>query len=155
MILDRAVGRDVEEILRHEQRDESHHLQIRLERAKLLPHLGFLVRVGLIHREAGGKRGFHQRVGLLPRLLRRHIDGDNVLAALDERFEHCLAERLLAMNHDTHSMSLLTLFSLSSRTPYAGPIPHMPGADCWSRIRGELGPGSRAMRSAGMTSLFV
>ena len=33
VILDRAVGRDVEELLRHEQRDERHHLQVGLERA--------------------------------------------------------------------------------------------------------------------------
>ena len=43
MILDRAVGRDVEEFLRHEQRHERHHLQVRLERAEFLPHLRLAV----------------------------------------------------------------------------------------------------------------
>ena len=37
MILDRAVGRDVEKILRHEQRHERHHLQVGLERAEFVP----------------------------------------------------------------------------------------------------------------------
>src|SRR6185503_7882545 len=48
---------------------------------------------------------FHQRVGLLPRLLRRHIDGDNIFAALQQGFEYRFAERLLAVDHDTHSIS--------------------------------------------------
>src|SRR5262249_15090803 len=59
----------------------------------------------LIDRQLGGKRGFFQRVGLLARLLGRHIGGDHILAALDQRLQHGLAERLLAVDDDTHSVS--------------------------------------------------
>ncbi len=37
MVLDRAPGRNVEKFRRHEQRHESHHLQVGLERPKLVP----------------------------------------------------------------------------------------------------------------------
>ena len=96
------MRRDVEEVLRHEQRDERHDLQVGPERAEFLPHLGLLVAIRLIDRQAGRERRFHQGVRLLPRLLRRHIDGDDVLAALQELLEHRLAEGLLAVDHDTH-----------------------------------------------------
>ena len=115
VILDRAVGRDVEEVLRHEQRDEGHHLQVGLERAELLPHLRLAVGGGLIDRKLGGERRFLQRIGLGAFLLGRDIDGDHVLAALDQRFEHGLAEGLLAVNHDTHSVS-------SKARPVAMPV---------------------------------
>ena len=83
VILDRAVGRDVEEFLRHEQRDERHHLQVGLERLELLPHFRLAVGRRLIDRQLGGERRFLQRIGLRALLLRRDIDGDDVLAALD------------------------------------------------------------------------
>ena len=83
VVLDRAVGRDVEEILRHEQRDERHHLQVGLERAEFLPHLRLAVGGRLIDREIGRERRFLQRIGLRAFFLRRDIDGDDVLAALE------------------------------------------------------------------------
>ena len=78
MILDRAVGRDVEEVLRHEQRDEGHHLQVGLERLELLPDLRVLVGRRLIDRQLGGERRFLQRIGLGAFLLRRDIDRDHL-----------------------------------------------------------------------------
>ena len=39
---------------------------------------------------------------MAPGFLRRDVDGDDLLAALEQRLEHRLAERLLAVNHDTH-----------------------------------------------------
>ena len=106
MVLNRAVGRNVEKLFRHEQGDERHHLQVGLERAEFLPHLGLAIRGGLIDRKLGGERRLLERVGLLAWFLGRAIDRDHVLAALDERFEHGLAERLLAMNDDPHGYSL-------------------------------------------------
>ena len=53
-------------------------------------------------RKARGERRLLQRVDLLAFLLGRRIDGDDVLAALDQRLEHRLAEGLLAVNHDPH-----------------------------------------------------
>ena len=102
VILDRAVGRDVEEFLRHEQRDEGHHLEVGLERLELLPHLRLAIGRRLIDRQLGGERRFLQRIGPGAFLLRRDIDGDDVLAALEQRLQHRLAEGLLAVNHDTH-----------------------------------------------------
>jgi hypothetical protein len=110
VILDRAVGRDVEEILRHEQGDEGHHLQVRLQRLELLPHLRVLVGLGLEHRQIGSKRRFLQRIGLGTGLLGRDIDADDVLTALDQRFQHGLAECLLAVNDDTHKTIPVLLF---------------------------------------------
>ncbi len=60
-----------------------------------------------MHRQLGGERRLFERIGLGTFLLRRDIDGDDVLAALDQRFEHRLAERLLAVNDNTHSYSSL------------------------------------------------
>ena len=103
VILDRAVRRDVEEVPRHEQRHEGHDLKVGLERLELLPHLRLAVGFRLMHRKARGERRLLQRVGLLRRLLGRHIDGDDVLAALQQRIENRLAEGLLAVNDDAHS----------------------------------------------------
>ena len=55
-----------------------------------------------MHRQLRGERRLLQRIGLGAWLFRRDIDGDDVLAALDQRFKHRLAERLLAVNDDTH-----------------------------------------------------
>ena len=102
MVLDRSLGRDREELFRHEQRDESHHLQIRLERLELLPHLGLAVGGRLIDRKLRRECGLLERIGLCALLLRRGIDGDDVLAALAQRFQNRLTEGLLAVHHDTH-----------------------------------------------------
>src|SRR5579862_7196251 len=102
MILDRAVRRRVEEFLRHEQGDESHHLQVGLERLELGQNLRVLVGRRLMDRELGGERRLLQRVGLGALFLRRHVDGDDLLAAFEQRLQHGLAERLLAVNNDTH-----------------------------------------------------
>src|SRR5262245_48196322 len=109
MILDRALGRDVEKFLRHEQRDEGHHLQVRLERLELLPYLRPAVGRRLIDWEFGCERCLLERIGLRALLLRRHVDRDYVVAALAQRLQHRLAERLLAVHHDTHSTSLSQL----------------------------------------------
>ena len=53
-------------------------------------------------RKLGGDRGFLQRVGFGARLFRRDLDRDDVFAALEQCFQHRLAERLLAVNDDAH-----------------------------------------------------
>ena len=103
VILDRAVRRDVEEFFRHEQRDEGHDLEVGLERLELLPDFRVLVGRRLIDRQLRRDRGFLQRIGLGAFFFRRDIDADDVLAALDQRLQHGLAEGLLAVNHDTHT----------------------------------------------------
>ena len=85
---------------------------------------GVLVGGGLIDRQLGGERGFLQRIGLGARFLRRDIDGDHVLAALEQRFQHRLAEGLLAVDHDTHS----TLPTLHPRAGGASSIRDGPGS---------------------------
>ena len=69
---------------------------------ELLPHLGLAVGGRLKDRQLGRQRRLLQRIGLLAGLLRRDIDADHVLAALEQRFQHGLAEGLLAMDHDAH-----------------------------------------------------
>ena len=96
------MRRHVEEFLRHEQRDERHHLQVGLERLELLPDLGLLVGSRLVDRKFGRKCRLLERIGFRARLLGRHVDGDHILAALQQRLQHGLAERLLAVDHDTH-----------------------------------------------------
>ena len=61
---------------------------------------------GLKHRELGRDRSLFERIGLGTFFFRRDIDGDHVLAALEQRLQHGLAEGLLAVDHDTHSMFL-------------------------------------------------
>jgi len=103
--LNRAFGRDVEEILRHEQSDERHHLQVGLERAEFLPHLGLAVGGRLIDRKLRGDRRFFERIGLLARLFGRDVDRDDLFAAFKQRLQHGLAEGLLPMNDDSHRTS--------------------------------------------------
>jgi hypothetical protein len=102
VILDRAARRDVEEFLRHEQRDESHHLQVGLERFELLPHLWVLVGSRLIDGKLRGERRLLEWISLRTRLLGRHIDRNHVLSALEQRFQNGLAERLLPVDYNTH-----------------------------------------------------
>ena len=69
-------------------------------------HFRLLVGVRLIDRKLRGKRRLLQWVGFRAGLFRRDIDRDDIFAALDERFEHSLAERLLSVNHNTHRKNL-------------------------------------------------
>ena len=126
MVLDRALARDGEKFLRHEQRDEGHDLQVGLERLELLPHLRLAVGRRLIDREFGGKRRFLQRFRLGAFLLRRDVNADHVLAALDQRLQHGLAERLLAVNDDTHEAPRTLVFcSLSCPAKAGHPAIHL------------------------------
>src|ERR1700687_2067346 len=102
MILDRTVRRDIEEFFGNKQRHEGHDLKIRLERFELVPHFRFFVRLRLIHRKLGGERRFFQRIRLCARAFRRNINSDDVVTSFEQRFEYRFAERLLAMNHNTH-----------------------------------------------------
>jgi hypothetical protein len=102
MVLNRALGRHVEEFFRHEQGNEGHDLQIRLERLELLPHLGLAVGGRLIDWELRRECGLLERIGLCALLLRRDIGGDDVLSALAQRFQNRLAEGLLAVHDNTH-----------------------------------------------------
>ena len=56
----------------------------------------------MIDRKLGGECGLLERIGLCARAFRGDIDGDHILAALEQRFEHRFAECLLAMNNDAH-----------------------------------------------------
>ena len=102
MVLDRTVGRNVEEFFRNKQGDKSHDLKIGFERFKFFPDFRFFVGVRLIDRKLGSERGVLERVGLGARAFRRDIDRDHVVAALEQCFEHCFAERLLTMNDNAH-----------------------------------------------------
>src|SRR5262245_49930537 len=133
MVLDRTLGRNIEELLRHEQRDEGHHLQVRLERLELRPLFRFAVGSGLIDRKLRRERRLLERIGFCPLLLRRHIDGDDVLAALAQHLQYRLAERLLAVHHDTHSTVLLAVIPTQrskSRNPW-------PRSAMGPRLRGD------------------
>ena len=132
MILDRAVGRDVEEFLRNKQRHERHHLQVGLERAEFLPDFRLAIGSRLIHRQLGRERRFLERIGLGAGLLRRDVDGNDLLAALEQRFEHRLAERLLPVNDDAHCRFLSPSASCprsraSSNSPVVLGIPAFAG----------------------------
>ena len=104
VILDRAVGRNVEKLFRNEQRDERHHLEVGLQRFELLPDFRLLVGIRLVDRKVGGERRFLERVSLLAFLFRRDIDADYIVTALQERFEYGFSEGLLAMHDDTHRL---------------------------------------------------
>src|ERR1700761_5756427 len=136
MILNRAVGRDVEKVFRDKQGHECHHLQVGLERAELLPDFRLAIGLRLIDRQIGCERRVLQRVGLGTRLFRRRVDGDDIVAALKQRFEHRLAERLLAVNHDTHRE-----FFLLPLMPVQEASSNKPSLPCWvPACAGTSGP---------------
>ena len=105
------MGRDVQKFFRHEQRDEGHHLKVGLKGTELLPNFRLAIGRRLAHRQFRGQRGFLQRIGLGAFLLRRDIRRDDIVAALEQRLQHGFAERLLAVNNDTHSKNLFLFFT--------------------------------------------
>src|SRR5258706_13005034 len=104
MILDRSVFRDVEEFLGHEQRDERHHLKVRRQKSKFLPHLLLAIGGGLYDGNARRDGSFLQRIGLRTRFLGRDINRNDVVAAPDERIEHRFAKGLLAVDDNSHDL---------------------------------------------------
>ena len=98
--------RRVEEFFRHEQRDERHDLEVGLERLELGQHFRRFVRGRLHHFQTGSERGFLQRIDLGAFFFWRNINGDDFFVAFEQRFQHRLAEGLLAVDHDTHIRSL-------------------------------------------------
>ena len=113
---------------RDDQRDEGHHLEVGRETRGTAPATaGSRNDAGRTQRQPGGQRGLRQRV--LPRALRRGVHRHHVVAPLEQRLEHGLAEGLLAVHHDPHA-SLLASPSLPRRLrPAAGSmLPHRPCA---------------------------
>jgi hypothetical protein len=107
VILDRALGRDGEEVLGHEQRHERHHAEVGLQVGERPPHLGILERGGLQQRQLVLERRLLERVGSRALLVGCAIDRDHLFAALEQRFQHRLAERLLPDQRDPHVSHLL------------------------------------------------
>src|SRR5262249_4631128 len=70
---------------------------------ELLRDLRVLVGFRLEHRKVRGECRFLQRIGLRARLFGGDIDADDIVSALQQRFENGLAEGLLAVNDDTHA----------------------------------------------------
>jgi hypothetical protein len=56
-------------------------------------------------RKLGRERRLLERIGLGARAFRRDVDGNHVLAALEQRFKHCFAECLLAVNNYSHKLT--------------------------------------------------
>ncbi len=119
MVLDRAVGRDIEKVLGDEQRHEGHHLQIGLERLEFFPDLRVLVGRRLIDRQLGSDCGFLEWIGLGAFFFRGNIDRNHIFTALEQRLEHGLAKGLLPVNDDTHSQ-------LPPQLVIAGLVPAIP-----------------------------
>ncbi len=91
-----------EELLRDDQGDEGHHLEVGREGAELVEDVRVAERSGLEDGEPGGKAGLLQGIGLAAGPLRRCVHGDDLVAAGEQRLEHRLAERLLPVHHDAH-----------------------------------------------------
>ena len=72
----------------------------------------------MIDRQAGGDRRFLERVGLGAFFFRRDVDGDDLVTALEQGFQHGFAEGLLAVNDDTHNG--FSLNSSAVTVPLAG-----------------------------------
>ncbi len=82
-----------------------------------------------MHRQTRRERRFLQRIGFGARLFRRDIDRDDIVAALEQRFEHGFAESLLAVNDDTHADNPLRI-SWSISFP-SWPGLSRPSTSCW------------------------
>ena len=114
VVLDRAERGHGEELLRDDQRDERHDLEVRRERAEPLDHRGIAERRRADERQPGGGRGFGQRIG--PLAFRRGVHRHDIVAALEQGLEHGLAEGLLAVHHDPHAYLLFAV------RPLRGPV---------------------------------
>jgi hypothetical protein len=102
MVLDRAVGRDRERLFGHQQQHVSHDAEFGVQALHLLPNTRVLEGRGLEEGEILGEREFLERIQLRARLVGRAVDADDLLAAIEQRFEHRMAEGLLAVEQDTH-----------------------------------------------------
>ena len=97
-----AVGRDIAGFLRHEYDHIGHHHQVGVESAKLVQNLGVGV-VGRLHKGQPFFQGkFLDRIDGFAFFIRRTVDGNHVVAALQHRLQASLTEGLLSVHDNPH-----------------------------------------------------
>src|SRR6267378_3061004 len=96
VVLDRALLRDLHELLRRELQHECHDADVGVERAHRVERLLVAQRLKLEDLEALFQRRGLERIGLRALLLRRAEDAGDLVAACEKRLEDRLPEVLLA-----------------------------------------------------------
>ena len=114
MILERPLGRDIEEIFRHELGDIGHDAEVRLQRTALFPNFRILEALRLEYRQVVLQCQRLDRVGRPPFPVRRAIDTDDILAAIEQRLQHRLSKGLLAVNDNSHPSPFRAFLSVLS-----------------------------------------
>ena len=102
MVLDGAVLRNVDEGLRRELQHIGHDREVHIERAQRTFRRRALQVRKLDQSQTALLRRQTQRVRLGAGFLGSAEHARHLVAACQKRFQNALAERLLAVNHDTH-----------------------------------------------------
>ena len=103
VVLDRAVGRQVDDRLRHEQRDVGHEAEVGLERVHELERFGRLPRFGLLHGQALlGRRTPRAGPWPCPPCRGRRTRQRRSSPRAQQLLEDGLAEGFLAVDDDAH-----------------------------------------------------
>ena len=109
VVLDGPELRDVERLLGHEEGDVGHHPEVGLEPPHLLPYLRPAKGLRLEHGDPALDRARLEGIGGAALTVRGGVDPHHVLPAVEQRFEHRAAERLLSVDDDSHVSVFLTL----------------------------------------------
>jgi hypothetical protein len=125
MVLDRAMTRDVDEVLRRELQHVRHDAKIDVEPAHRLLRFARAQRLELKNFQPFFLRRGVQRIELGARLFRRAKDARHFIAAREKRLEHGLAIVLLANNCDFHNL----LFRQESKSIRVEHCRNMNGPD--------------------------
>jgi hypothetical protein len=103
VVLDRAVLRDTDEILRRELQHESHDANVCAGVFHRLHRFWRLQRLELVDLQPLLRSRYSQRVGASALFLGGAKDRSDLVAAREECFQHGLAEVLLADDRDLHA----------------------------------------------------
>ncbi len=107
MVLDRALLRDLHELLRRELQHEGHDPDVGVERAHRVERFLVAQRLELEDLEALFQRRGLEGIGLRSLLLRRAEDAGDLVAAREKRLENSFAEVLLSDDRDSHQAAFL------------------------------------------------
>ena len=103
------MGGNVAGLLGHEDDHKGHDHEVGIERPHLVQDIGVLVIGRLDQGQPLFEGEFLYRVGRLAFLVRRAIDGNDVVAAIQHRFQAGLTEGLLAVDDYPHILFLLRI----------------------------------------------
>ena len=102
VVLDGAVRGNVQDRLGHERGHVGHHAQIRPKRRHLPGGLRLAVGPRLVDGQSPLHGALLDRIRRTAFRVRCAVHADHVFSAIEQRLQHALPERLLAVNDDSH-----------------------------------------------------